>query len=218
MRKSTAIVILSVATASAGSSTAILAQEPEEKAMASSAGITMTVTADRWVGTPRQLTEVIPLLVSIENNSSSPLRIRYQEFALGTPAGKWLNALPPFAIEGEEVRALRSPYAYPVNGFWVAPYLSPYYPFFPRFVGPFAYDPFFYDTYYPAIRRAPLPTGDMVQKVLPEGVLDPGGRITGFLYFETGDFDPDRGTFVADLIDAKTLRRLGRIEAVLEID
>jgi hypothetical protein len=164
------------------------------------------------------LSEVIPLLVSIENNSSSALRIRYQEFALGTPAGKWLNALPPFAIEGEEVVALRSPYAYPVNGFWVAPYLSGYYPFFPRFVGPFAYDPFFYDTYYPSIRRVPLPTGDMVQKVLPEGVLDPGGRITGFLYFETGDCDPDRVTFVADLIDAKTLRRLGRIEAVLEID
>jgi hypothetical protein len=34
---------------------------------------------------------------------------------------------------------------------------------------------------------------------------------TGFLYFETGNFDPDRGTFVGDLIDAKTLSRLGRI-------
>ena len=58
----------------------------------------------------------------------------------------------------------------------------------------------------------------MVQKALPEGVLEPEGRITGFLYFEDADFDPDRGTFVADLVDAKSLRRLGRIEAQLEID
>jgi hypothetical protein len=67
-------------------------------------------------------------------------------------------------------------------------------------------------------QRVSLPTGDMVQTVLPEGVPQSGGRVTGFLYFENADFSDDRAIFVFDLTDAKTLRRLGRIEATIEID
>jgi hypothetical protein len=58
----------------------------------------------------------------------------------------------------------------------------------------------------------------MVQKALPEGVLQPGGRIAGFVYFEHADFPNDRGTLVFDLRDAPTIRRLGRVEAAIEID
>lgn len=194
------------------------AQEADERVTATEAGVRVTVVADRWSGQPAQLTQVIPLLVTLENNGSSPLRVRYDAFGLRTPAGKWLPAFPPFEIEGDEVVAVQGPYPYPVHGFLVAPYLGRHYPFFTAFNGPFYYDPFYYDSFYPAFARVSLPTGDMVQKALPEGVLEPGGRITGFLYFETANFDPDRGTFAADLIDAKTLRRVGRIEAVLEID
>jgi hypothetical protein len=77
-----------------------------------------------------------------------------------------------------------------INGFYVAPYLRRHYPFFTPFNGPFLHDPFYYDSFHPAMKRVSLPTGDMVQKALPEGVLEPGGRITGFLYLETADFDP----------------------------
>jgi hypothetical protein len=193
-------------------------QEPEEKVTVAEAGVQVSITADRWTGRPAELTQVIPLLVSIENNSSTPLRLRYEQFGLRTPAGKWLPALPPFEIEGEEAVPLNGPYPYPVSGFYIAPYLGRYYPFFTPFAGPFYYDPLYYSSFYPSFASVSLPTGDMVQKALPEGVLEPGGRITGFVYFETGNFDPDRGTFAADLIDAKTLRRVGRVEGVLEID
>jgi hypothetical protein len=201
-----------------GALTSSGAQEPEERATASVAGITATVVADRWSGTPPQLTEVIPLLVTIDNRSARPLRLRYEAFALVAAPERWLAALPPFAIDATETVAVRAPYPYPYDGFYVAPHLVRYYPFFARFDGAFAYDPFFYATYYPAFRRVSLPTGDMVQKALPEGVLQAGGRITGFLYFEAADFARDRGTFLFDLVDARTLRRLGRIEMPLEID
>jgi hypothetical protein len=202
----------------AAASVGAAAQEPEERATAAAAGITVTVVADRWSGTPARLTQVIPLLVTIENRSATPVRLRYQDFALVAGPERWLTALPPFAIEGTEVVHLRDPYPWAYDGFFIAPHLARYYPFFTRFDGAFAYDPFFYSTYYPAFRRVSLPTGDMVQKALPEGVLRPGGRITGFLYFEHADFTGDRGTFVFDLIDARTLRRLGRIDTSLEID
>ena len=49
------------------------AQEPEERGtQATAVGVTVTVKADAWSGRPAELAEVIPLLVTIENNSRVP--------------------------------------------------------------------------------------------------------------------------------------------------
>jgi hypothetical protein len=211
-------VIATAAIAVAGSSMRVQGQEPEEKATVADGGVKVSVAADRWTARPATLTEVIPLEVTIENNSKAPLRVRYDAFGLRTPAGQWLPALPPFEIEGAENVPVDTRYPFAADGFHVAPHLWRRYPYFSRFDGPFYYDPLYYSSFYPAFRRVMLPTADMVHMALPEGVLNQGGRITGFLYFESADFERDRGTFAADLIDARTLRRLGRVEAVLEID
>ena len=63
----------------------------------------------------------------------------------------------------------------------------------------------------------------MVQKALPEGVLEPGGRMAGVLYFENVDIgdvngDDDMGRFSMDLVDASTTRAIGTISIPLEID
>ena len=105
----------------------------------------------------------------------------------------------------------------------MAPYLSRFYPGLTPFAGPFVYDPFFYTSYYPRFVQLQRPTGDMVQKALPEGVLEPGGRMAGFLYFETVDIgdvngDDDMGRFSMDLVDASTTRAIGTISIPLEID
>jgi hypothetical protein len=64
----------------------------------------------------------------------------------------------------------------------------------------------------------PLPTEDMLAKGIPEGVLEPEGRISGFLYFEKLPENLDRITFEADLINARTGVTLGtmRIPFVIE--
>ena len=68
-------------------------------------------------------------------------------------------------------------------------------------------------------RRFQLPTGDMVQKALPEGVLEAGGRVTGFLYFEDIDVGKDdTATFVTDLVNASNGETVGAIRIPLEID
>jgi hypothetical protein len=199
-------------------------REPEEQGMASAAGVHVTVKADSWAGWPRDLTEEIPLLVSVENKSGHPVRLRYHEFQLAPPTGAARAALPVFDIRGRETEAvgttgiLSAPHPYVLDGFLVAPYLAPFYPHLHPFRGPFVFDPLFYSTYYPAFRSIPLPTGDMVVKALPEGVLEPGGRIAGFLYFPGDDIEGDRATFQMDVVDARTGRTVGTARVPLEID
>jgi hypothetical protein len=188
----------------------------ENSVQAVQEGVKMLVRTNAWEGTPAELTQVIPILATVENTSDHPLRVRYSEFALVTNTDNRIAALPPFDIKGSEsvpvgtAGAPLAAYPYPYHAFRVAPYLLPYYPGFVVYPGAFAYDPLFYSTYYPAFARIPLPTGDMVQKALPEGVLDNGGRITGFLYF--GGLDhPQSVSFTADLVDASTGAHFGRI-------
>jgi hypothetical protein len=200
-------------------------QEREETGtQATAVGVTVTVKADAWSGQPAELTEVIPLLVTIENNSRVPIRLRYAEFTLAGD-GDRTPALPPFEITGTETEPVGTagfidgPYPYPLRGFYVAPHYRRFYPRLRAFPGPFAYDPLFYSTRFPAFRRLRLPTGDMVQKALPEGVLEAGGRVTGFLYFEDIDVGKDdTATFVTDLVNASTGETVGAIRIPLEVD
>lgn len=96
-----------------------------------------------------------------------------------------------------------------VNGFYVAPWYHPYYPGFSIWPGWFPYDPFYYNYYY-GWWREPLPSRDMLERALPEGVLQDGGRITGFLYFN--DVEREGAVnFQADVIDAESNEKLGTV-------
>jgi len=56
-----------------------------------------------------------------------------------------------------------------------------------------------------------LPTRDMLEKAVAEGTLEPGGRLTGYLYFpETGDSSRELA-FSFQVRDAEADRSLGRI-------
>lgn len=193
-----------------------------EGAAAESAGVRIIARAQAWRGHPADLRGVVtPILVTIQNNSSRPLRVSPASFALAGD-GRTYAALPPFEITG----SVSEPAGYaavPWYGFG-PPYLPPYhyrpwpYPFrrwpydhpgwsaFPEVL-----DPWYYDRYYPVYREVPLPTGDMVQKALPEGVVEPGSSVSGFLYFE--DIGRARGgvTFTADITDARTGERVTTI-------
>jgi hypothetical protein len=186
-------------------------------AQAAVADVSVTVRPNTWAGIPEKLTEVTPLQVTIENGSGgNPLRLRYREFTLLTDRDRKLSALPPFNIRDSQTVAIGglapvSVYSFPNSSFYVAPYLRAYYPVFEPYGGPFIHDAQFYATHYPSMSRASLPTPDMMQRALPEGVVQPGGRITGFLYFEDLD-DARRARFTFDLVDARSGVQFGRIE------
>jgi hypothetical protein len=187
-------------------------------AVAQSDGVRIVAEPGAWWGEPRDLEGLImPLLVTIENTGSTPLRLRYDAFALLAPDGRRYAALPPYDIRGEMTEAIDPPfspyhpYYAPGGRFRPGPPLRRHYPGWAPYRGPFAYDPWYYDRHYPAFRRVLLPTTDMVQMALPEGVLEPGGRVTGFLYFEGVPSRVPRIVFTAALVDARTSAAVGTV-------
>ncbi len=70
---------------------------------------------------------------------------------------------------------------------------------------PFSFDSEYYGFYNDYWRNIELPTQEMLDRALPEGSLEDGGRVEGFVYFEKVDPDQvERVVFRFDLIDAQT--------------
>lgn len=197
--------------------------KPDVVNAATSSGVRISIKADAWSGEPPTLTEVIPILVEVENNSKVPVQIRYQAFRVTSPSGAdRFVALPTFNIKGTEVEPITTP-LYPFSGFLIAPHHHHFFPFLTPFHHPF--DHFaYYDLYYPRFVRYKLPTVDMLRKALPEGVLQPGGKVTGFLYFDEEAEEAEeieegeRAHFVADLINADTGKQFGTVTIPFPLD
>lgn len=160
----------------------------------------------QWKGDPDQLESVVtPLRVTITNNSGHPLRLGYRDFGLITDTGYRAVAVPPFEIRGnvEETQATTIHPAFGWSGFYPAPFYSPFYgPYYRTWGGPWAFDAPYYTAYTTWAR--PLPTQDMLKKALPEGVLENGGTVTGYIYFQRIPENATGVNFEAKLIDAET--------------
>jgi hypothetical protein len=181
-----------------------LAPGDPDAAVASAAGIDLTAWPDRWRGHPTNLAlEVTPILVRIENNSTEPLELRFTHFNLDNPANVDFSPIPPFNIE-ETVSVPVRPADFALSGFRVAPYLRGYYPSLGYYGHPFFFDRVYYDRMSTAWVPVELPTADMVSMALPEGILDPGGVATGFVYFEDVSDDPAEVALEFDLVTPRT--------------
>jgi hypothetical protein len=84
--------------------------------------------------------------------------------------------------------------------------------------GPFDFDWDYYPTYY-RVWGVHLPTRDMIRHAIPEGVLENGGRLSGFLYFPKVDrrHQEEGLKFSIDLVDASTQEHIGQITIPFEI-
>ncbi|HEY0840277.1 MAG TPA: hypothetical protein VGD74_08825 [Vulgatibacter sp.] len=98
--------------------------------------------------------------------------------------------------------------------FFVAPYQAPYYGYFSPWPYPFGFDSLYWGQYYYAWVE-PLPTPTMMNDALPEGVLEPGGSIGGFVYFQNVTPREGRVTFLAHFVDAKNQQSVGEIRVPL---
>jgi hypothetical protein len=217
-------------------------------AMATSEGVTIKVTPNAWDGRPHNLYKrVTPLKVRIENQSKQPIRLVYQDFALETPHGERLAALPPSEIrDAEYIDQNRMPYgAHVVDAAWQGPahhevdrrgrprvifspgfawygfYYAPYWNYGYIGIGPWPYpwipDFGYFSTYYPYMRAIHLPTRSMLTKGIPEGVVAPGGYVEGFLYFTKVKPDMEQVEFVAKLQNARTGQQFGTIRVPFEV-
>lgn len=132
-----------------------------------------------------------PVRVTLRNDSGIPLRVGLSHFALTEPDRDDVHhPLPPFRM----VEGLRQPTVAPahdplgpgvplgeLSGFEVAPFYSPLYPAVPIAAEAVAFDPGYYRNRY-GRPRGRL-TDEMLQLALPEGILHPGGTVSGFIYF-----------------------------------
>jgi hypothetical protein len=91
-----------------------------------------------------------------------------------------------------------SPYSYGpyAGGPWYGPY-APYYWSYPY--------------------EVPLPTEDMLTRALPEGVLEPGGTLDGFLYFQGVIRRENAVSLQVQLVDAKTNENIGTLDIPFQV-
>jgi hypothetical protein len=121
----------------------------------------------------------------IHNRSQRTLQIRLQSFVLTAADGSQYAALPLFPARNIARQAVmvETP-AFEHANFELAPYLVDAYPRLSQYCGNFTYDPLYYARYYDPDLALRLTTEEL-REVLPEGVLRPGGRLVGTLYFQS---------------------------------
>ena len=182
-----------------------------DTAAAQSDGVRTTVQSQAWSGSPTTLPQQItPLKVTVVNEGTRPVRINYDDFTLTGSSGFTYSALPPYEITGSAREPVSVPrFAY--SGFYVAPFYRRYYPGVPVWASPWRYNRYYYSRVW-AEWPVQLPTRDMRDKAIPAGVLQPGGRVSGFLYFPKLPRETTSVTFKQSVIDSGTQEALAEVE------
>lgn len=202
---------------------------PDRKntAVAEDAGIRLVADGSAWKGTPSNLEGTLtPVYVRIENHSGRTLRIQNEDFQLiGAQSRFRYSALPAFpsgyARRAEDLDegtggsgrssvfylgagpgwGWRSNWGW--RGGWGSPfYGGPYYP------GP---------PYWGYQCEEPLPTRDMLRKSLPEGTLEDGGTVQGFLYFQSVGGRDESVVLQARPVDARSGEVLGKLDIPFQV-
>ena len=171
------------------------------------AGVRLWASGNEWRFSPEDLTDVLtPIAVTIENRSGFKVRLTTKDFSLVGDSGFRYAALPPLPNQqqqaprseatGSSVEMIAAEYrqAMPARGvpyrgapsphrFWVAPHGYGFsgFPVWPN--GWPWWDNGSYQRWSSNWPQT-LPSTDMLQRALPDGVLDDGGRISGFVYFQ----------------------------------
>jgi hypothetical protein len=119
--------------------------------------------------------------------------------------------MPPYKITGSaNNRVIVIPHFTYYGGFYIAPYYAPYFTTVPPWDYPWPFDSYYYDRFYPAWQLQ-LPTRDMRERAIPEGVVDPQGGVSGFLYFPKLARGTVRVTFEARLTDGRSAMQFGTL-------
>jgi hypothetical protein len=126
---------------------------------------------------------LVALRVKIENQSDAAAVIRYDHFALRVRGGERRPSLPLFDIADRDP-IVPGYYRFPWSGFQLAPHLSAHYRGFwnGSRIQPEAEA--YYSQHHTTLTTLVTPTRMMRRHALPEGTLEPGGYITGLLFFE----------------------------------
>ena len=162
---------------------------PGEGAVASVANVGITARTQAWHFDPPELeTKATPVLLEFTNNRDRAIVVRYDHIVLTDASGHRLDVIPPYNIDGK----VSVPVTVQQPGYFGAYTYAPYaYRWSPTYVransvynGGFIYDPQYYQPYVTVYTDIALPTPEMLQRALPEGAIESGGTVGGFVYFK----------------------------------
>jgi hypothetical protein len=196
----------------------------EAAAVAEEAGVRLVADGDAWRGNPGNLERSLtPVEVRLENRSGRPLSVKYEHFTLVGGSRFRYSAVSPLELGGALALlepasgtggagvgvgvelgwgwGRHHPYGWGPWPGWYDPFWGPYYP------GPRG---------YPACQE-PLPTRDMLTQALPEGTLEEGGTLAGFLYFQGVAEREKAVTLRARLVDARNGETFGVLDIPFEV-
>lgn len=184
---------------------AVESRHGADAATATQQDVQLTVETG-WSGDDFIQQKVTPLRISLSNHSNAEVHVRYSDFGLVNEQRRWHAALPvvltrgvvaskgiPGGVDSDRFE----PGAF--RAFRYAPYYSTLDPNIEVYRGAFERDERYYTNYGPRARETQLPTRDMVKVALPEGVLMPGGYVSGYLYFQKIDTADDQVWLRANL-------------------
>jgi hypothetical protein len=162
-------------------------------------GVRCAAEAGAWGGRTGDLTgDIVPLKVWVENRSGRAIRLLAQDFVLVGKSGRSYRPIPVLPLgDGEGPAPPHVEPMYAGTKFYVAPRLHGVYATLEPWRAPLQRDEDLYDRQFRRWGKQ-HPTVEMLRMALPEGVLDDGGMISGFLYFEDPRRGEDRLTFEAD--------------------
>lgn len=174
-------------------------------------GVRVLARGGSWHGSPADLgADVTPIEVRIENTSGSPVRLLYEKFALVAESGRVFYPLPvlPLFTPATKMDSVQPSYA--SDRFFVAPRLQDAYRTLPAWRDVLPRDESLYRLDYEKWTKN-LPTAEIIDKALPEGVLGNGGSVSGFLYFDGEARGQHELLFQANVDDSSGRERIAVI-------
>lgn len=159
------------------------------------ADVTVVASFDAWAGELAVPEAVTPVRLRVENEGRLSVLVQYESMSLVAADGTTHSAIPPFELEGdlEKRRAVAVPDTSPrwtSEGFFVTHAYDPLFDdAFEVWKEEVYSDPRHYDYYHSHWSGEEMPTANMLSLALPEGVIDEGGFVQGFVYFEKLDGD-----------------------------
>jgi hypothetical protein len=182
-------------------------------------GIRCSANVGAWNGREGELPRfVVPVKVRIKNDSGKPIRVLYEEFALLGKKGRSYRPIPVLPIDDQARKAVQpmSP-MYASTGFFVAPRFHDVYATLDPWSVPLQRDEARYGELFSRWGKHP-PDRQTLREALPEGVLENGGILTGFLFFESPLDREDRVTFQADFDAGDGQQKVASIEIPFRVE
>jgi hypothetical protein len=139
-----------------------------------------------WPGDARIMRHIEPIRVRIGNYGTGPVHLRYDHFRLVTPDGRSFALLPPLPTRSgvpASARRIITP-RFKYAKYRVAPYYGAVYTAIAVHDGDFLRRDAVARDRVRFRQLGSLPTPEMVDWAIPEGVLEVSGFVDGYLFFE----------------------------------